>query len=162
MTFFLGIPSIWEIWKIFFIHNYFVLLYCTILWVTSNHQYSITPVTLLLTNDCSVDRFLSDDIDVSYSEEHPLPWHPPICERLADVVEGIDDIPGIKERHTLTTRNRDPHAVPYLMKYGYQGVEAEIGQRISSAMKRVKWQYCYFWVLFIAIKTSDKSRRAKK
>ncbi|XP_045581208.2 tetratricopeptide repeat protein 17 isoform X1 [Procambarus clarkii] len=84
----------------------------------------------------SVDRFLSDDIDVSFNEEHPLPWHPPICERLADTVEGIDDIPGIKERHTLTTRNRDPHAVPYLMKYGYQGVEAEIGQRISSAMKR--------------------------
>ncbi|XP_027224243.2 tetratricopeptide repeat protein 17 [Penaeus vannamei] len=84
----------------------------------------------------SVDRFLSDDIDVSFNEEHPLPWHPPICERLSDVVEGIDDIPGIKERHTLTTRNPDPHAVPYLMKYGYQGSEAEIGQRISSAMKK--------------------------
>lgn len=91
-----------------------------------------------------MDRFLSDDIDVSFSEEHPLPWHPPICERLADTVEGIDDIPGIKERHTLTTRNRDPHAVPYLMKYGYQGVEAEIGQRISSAMKRVKFFFLVF------------------
>ncbi|KAK8402915.1 hypothetical protein O3P69_000887 [Scylla paramamosain] len=84
----------------------------------------------------SVDRFLSDDIDVSFSEEHPLPWHPPICERLTDTVEGIDDIPGIKERHTLTTRSRDPHAVPYLLKYGHQGMEAEIGQRISSAMKK--------------------------
>ncbi|XP_068207813.1 tetratricopeptide repeat protein 17 [Palaemon carinicauda] len=82
----------------------------------------------------SVDRFLSDDIDVGYSEEHPLPWHPPICERLSDTVAGIDDIPGIKERHTLTTRNPDPHAIPYLMKYGK--VEAEIGQRISSAMKK--------------------------
>ncbi|KAK4302085.1 hypothetical protein Pmani_025813 [Petrolisthes manimaculis] len=84
----------------------------------------------------SVDRFLSDDIEVSYEEEHPLPWHPPICERLPDTVEGLDDVPGVKERHTLTTRSRDPHAVPYLAKYGYQGVEAEIGQRITTAMKK--------------------------
>ena len=81
---------------------------------------------------------MSDDIDVNFNEEHPLPWHPPICERLTDTVEGIDDIPGVKERHTLTTRSRDPHAVPYLLKYGHQGVEAEIGQRISSAMKKVQ------------------------
>ena len=88
-----------------------------------------------------VDRFLSDDIDLTFHDEHPLPWHPPICERLSDTVAGIDDIPGIKERHTLTTRNPDPHAVPYLMKYGK--VEAEIGQRISSAMKKVRsWRVC--------------------
>lgn len=83
-----------------------------------------------------VSGFLSEDIGVSPDEDHPLPWHPPICERLSDTVDGIDDIPGIKERHTLTTRNPDPHAKPYLLKYSVQGVEAEIGQRISTAMKK--------------------------
>ncbi|XP_076045248.1 tetratricopeptide repeat protein 17 isoform X2 [Oratosquilla oratoria] len=95
-----------------------------------------------------VDKYLSEDIDTSIDEEHALPWHPPICERLNEAVEGIDDIPGIKERHTLTGRNPDPHAKPYLLKYGHQGhdgVEAEVGQRILSAMKKDVGSK---WILF--------------
>ena len=73
---------------------------------------------------------------MSSTEVHPLPWHPPICDRLSQTVEGIDHIPGIKERHLLTTRHPDPYSKSHLSKYGHGGQEAEVGQRIGSALKK--------------------------
>lgn len=78
---------------------------------------------------------LSEYINIPEDAEHELPWYPPICELSKDEELFLD---GSRE---LLNENLKSH--PYLKKIllsyvnGGNAEEAEIGQRIITAMHKV-------------------------
>jgi hypothetical protein len=92
---------------------------------------------------CRVHLYLSQLIDLAPGAEHPLPWYPPLCD-VANIAsdpvldayfpssltrEGLLDVP-MKEsglRQHLTKYVSEDHSM----------VEAEIGQRILTAINKV-------------------------
>lgn len=82
---------------------------------------------------------VSDYIGLPWGSEHELPWYPPVCE-----------YPDISDRAHLPISLRQSENNPLkvndflrksLMNYvnGGKGEEAEIGQRIITAMHRVSF-----------------------
>lgn len=93
-----------------------------------------------------INKMLSDYIDLPFGSDHELPWYPPVCE-----FPDQDD----KSHRPLSLRQSDnnllkvnDHLRRHLMKYvnGGKGEEAEIGQRIITAMHKVS-QVCYLYYL---------------
>ena len=87
----------------------------------------------------SVDHLLNEAISVPVSEDHALPWYPPVCEPAPGRVALCDSLPTVRGRGRISQRRSDPVASAALMAYarGRTTVEAELGQRITSALKQV-------------------------
>lgn len=86
-------------------------------------------------------KFLSTDIDMPEDQEHPLPWYPPVCETAGyDYVAKFlpDEIKNIVDKNKPLTVNKlfKTHFLSYINQGNSN--EAEIGQRIVSAMKAKK------------------------
>lgn len=85
-------------------------------------------------------KILTDYIGVPEWKEHELPWYPPLCE----IAEGED-------RHlpsAIRAINKPIKANPYIQKLFVDYIndgkaeEAEIGQRIITAMQKVSHFLC--------------------
>ncbi|XP_037071285.1 tetratricopeptide repeat protein 17-like [Pollicipes pollicipes] len=85
-----------------------------------------------------VDHFLNAGIGVPLSDDHALPWYRPACEPVQARVLPYDTMETVRGRTRVTQRRPDPVASRALMAYarGRQTVEAELGQRITAALKQ--------------------------
>lgn len=94
---------------------------------------------------CRVTKILSDDIGLSASLEHSLPWYPPICQTSDAEDKSIDKkyFPASLLRNGLNSVQLSPETYVHLqfvfLNYVNQGKvsEAEIGQRIITAIEKV-------------------------
>lgn len=82
---------------------------------------------------------LSKYIDIPESQEHELPWYPPICKHT-DMDSDESYLPSSIRRVVDKPLKFHPMLQKQLLKYVNNGKaeEAEIGQRIISAMKKVR------------------------
>lgn len=85
-----------------------------------------------------VHLYLSQLIDLPVDTEHALPWYPPVCteqQKEQDITLGHNQ--GFAPETDLK---------PQLLKYGDErhSVEAEIGQRILTAITKVRFEFIIF------------------
>lgn len=89
-----------------------------------------------LWNFFRVKNILSSLIDIPENEEHKLPWYPPSCD---DWDDSDHLIPSYEKLVTTEFKSND-HLRHHLLIYVNNGKaeEADIGQRIITAMEKVK------------------------
>lgn len=80
---------------------------------------------------------LTDYIGLPWGTEHDLPWYPPICE-YPEVADGKNQLPISLRQAENNPLKVSEHLRKHLLSYvnGGKGEEAEIGQRIISAMHK--------------------------
>lgn len=86
--------------------------------------------------------YLGQLIDLAPGTEHPLPWYPPLCDvaNTASDPELDSYFPSSLTRDGLDVSIREASLRRHLTKYvseGHNMVEAEIGQRILTAINKV-------------------------
>lgn len=84
---------------------------------------------------------LTDYIDMPANTEHSLPWYPPICEHPNKDKDKSIHFPAFLHQLASTTSLRShPFLRKHFLHYVNDGKseESEIGQRIITAMKKVK------------------------
>lgn len=85
----------------------------------------------------SIHQILTDTINLPDNTEHKLPWYPPVCEESNG---SSDKYVQHSERSLLNNEIRsNPFLRNHFLKYVNNGKadEAEIGQRIITAMEKV-------------------------
>lgn len=86
---------------------------------------------------------MSTLIDIPLTIEHSLPWYPPVCTVDPELEKKIDTtyFPSqlVKQSSNANAGVIDPSLRHHFMQYINNGisVEAEIGQRILTAMNKV-------------------------
>lgn len=81
---------------------------------------------------------LTDYIDLPASKEHDLPWYPPVCDFPEDLEDKSHRPISLKQMENTQIKVNDHirrHLLKYLNKEKWE--EAEIGQRIITAMHKV-------------------------
>lgn len=85
---------------------------------------------------------LTDYIGLPWGTEHDLPWYPPICE-YPEVTDNKNQLPISLRQAENNPLKVSEYLRKHLLSYvnGGKGEEAEIGQRIISAMHKVLLNY---------------------
>lgn len=86
-----------------------------------------------------IHKMLSDYIELPQGSEHELPWYPPVCE-YPDAKDDRPHLPNMLKETENTPLKVNDFLREYLMGYVNNGnvEEAEIGQRIVTAMRKVR------------------------
>jgi hypothetical protein len=106
---------------------------------------------------CRVHLYLGQLIDLAPGTEHPLPWYPPLCNVANTAADPELDVyfPSTLTRDgLLDVPIREASLRRHLTKYvseGHNVVEAEIGQRILTAINKVTiyHKHCRYLLIFI-------------
>lgn len=88
-----------------------------------------------------VTKMLTEYIDLTPGSEHELPWFPPVCDERELELEKLQHIVvHLRE----TSLKMHPFLKQHFMKYVNDGKaeEAEIGQRIITAINKVSRFLC--------------------
>lgn len=104
----------------------------------------------------SINKILSDSIGLPNGSEHKLPWYPPVCDDSSAFGEKHVQQ---SERHVLNNEIKSNQFLRnHFIKYVNNGKadEAEIGQRIITAMEKVCGCTCDFFVYFLAFEFFSK------
>ncbi|XP_022250209.1 tetratricopeptide repeat protein 17-like [Limulus polyphemus] len=87
-----------------------------------------------------VSAFLGEKQNLGPEDEHPLPWYPPLCDRILplDHVDFLDTLNSVKNRDRLPINIPDPSIRTAFLEEAasFKPKEEEIGQRILTALKR--------------------------
>jgi hypothetical protein len=87
--------------------------------------------------------YLGQLIDLAPGAEHPLPWYPPLCDVANTVIDPVLDVyfpSSLTRDGLLDVPIEETGLRGHLTKYvdeGHNVVEAEIGQRILTAINKV-------------------------
>jgi hypothetical protein len=91
---------------------------------------------------------LNEALGLKEGENHPLPWHPPVCDE--PYPKKFQQVPSHVISHYLTpSKSNKLKPQPKLMKHLHQFVQAdlkadeELGQRIHAALKRVSYHFIF-------------------
>ncbi|XP_017779959.1 PREDICTED: tetratricopeptide repeat protein 17 isoform X2 [Nicrophorus vespilloides] len=124
------------------------------------------PVFIPLENKgFQINKMLSEDLAIEDGAEHPLPWYPPLCEHPKAEELGLHH-PVLR----MTMPKNQPLSLHPILKnhfLGYvnegKGDEAEIGQRILSAVKKKSgpnWVLSVLASMYWRIRTNGKNALA--
>nr|XP_022913333.1 tetratricopeptide repeat protein 17 [Onthophagus taurus] len=108
-----------------------------------------------------VNKILSEYIDIPEEKDHDLPWYPPICKH-PDMEEDESYLPSSIRRVIDKPLKSHPILQQQLLGYINQGngEEAEIGQRIVSAMNKKSgppWVLATLASLYWRIRSNTKN-----